>query len=145
MKVVIQRVKEASVIVEGRTVAEIGKGVLVFLGITHSDKEKNAEWTADKVVNLRIFEDDAGKMNLSVIDIKGQILVVSQFTLYGETEKGRRPSFTNAAKPEYANKLYRYFIQKLQEYPIIVKEGIFQARMEINLVNAGPVTFIIEK
>lgn len=145
MKAVIQRVTEASVTVEGKPVADIGRGILVLLGITHSDGEKNADWIADKVVNLRIFEDDSGKMNLSVMDIGGQVLVVSQFTLYGEIEKGRRPSFTNAANPEYANRLYRYFIQKLQQYPVTVKEGIFQARMEVRLINAGPVTFIIEK
>jgi D-aminoacyl-tRNA deacylase len=144
MKAVIQRVKEAAVRVEGRVVGEIGPGVLVLLGVENGDTTRQADWMADKIVNLRIFEDQDGKMNLSVIDAKGAMLAVSQFTLAGNCEKGRRPSFDTAAAPEEANRLYEYFMGKVWELGVPVQSGIFQADMQVSLVNDGPVTFILE-
>lgn len=145
MKIVIQRVSQASVKVDGKITGQIEKGFLVLLGITHTDTEKEADFLADKVANLRIFEDAEGKMNLGLKDVGGWALIVSQFTLYGDAIKGRRPSFTDAARPERAIPLYEYFIKKVASYGINVQTGIFGAMMEVNLTNSGPVTIIIEK
>ena len=145
MKIITQRVKEASVIVENNTVGKIGKGVLVFLGIHHNDTQKQARWLVEKVINLRQFIDDEGKMNLSLKDVDGELLIISQFTLYGECEKGRRPSFTESAPPEVAIPLYEQFIKLARQSIPKVETGIFGAKMEISLINDGPVTFIIEK
>lgn len=144
MKAVIQRVKEAYVTVDGKVVGEIGQGIAVLLGVETGDTVKQADWLAEKIVNLRIFSDQDGKMNLSVLDIRGSILAVSQFTLAGNCEKGRRPSFDAAAPPDEANLLYEYFMGKLWELGVPVQSGIFQADMQVGLVNDGPVTFILE-
>ena len=145
MKLLVQRVQNAKVVVENKTVGEIGKGFLVLCGITHSDTEKEADYLASKLCNLRVFEDENEKMNLSIKDIEGELLIVSQFTLYADCASGNRPSFTNAAKPEYANQLYEYFMQKCQEQNINVQKGVFGAHMEISLLNDGPVTIMLEK
>ena len=144
MKAVIQRVKEARVRVEGRTIGEIGPGVLVLLGVEIGDTLAQADWMAEKIVNLRIFPDQAGKMNLALTEVKGELLAVSQFTLAGNCAKGRRPSFDTAADPQEANRLYTYFMGKVWELGVPVQSGIFQADMEVALVNDGPVTFILE-
>jgi D-aminoacyl-tRNA deacylase len=144
MKIVIQRAKDAKVTVEEKIVGEINEGVMVLVGITHDDTEADAEYMADKVANLRIFEDDAGKMNHSLLDINGQVLSVSQFTLYGDCRKGRRPNFMNAAKPDYANDLYEYFNTKLREKGLQVETGTFGAMMDVQFTNVGPVTLILE-
>ena len=144
MKAVIQRVKQAKVQVEGRVVGEIGHGVLVLLGVETGDGARQADWMAEKIVNLRIFEDGQGKMNLALSEVKGEMLAVSQFTLAGNCSKGRRPSFDTAAPPEEANRLYSYFMGKVWELGVPVQSGIFQADMEVSLVNDGPVTFILE-
>lgn len=145
MRLLIQRAQNAKVVVENKTVGEIGKGFLVLCGITHSDTEKEADYLANKLCNLRVFEDENEKMNLSIKDIEGELLIVSQFTLYADCASGNRPSFTNAAKPEYANQLYEYFMQKCQEQNINVQKGVFGAHMEISLLNDGPVTIMLEK
>ena len=146
MKLVVQRVKNASVDVDGKTVGKIEEGLLVLCGITHTDTEKEAEYLARKLTNLRIFHDENGKMNLSVKDIKGKLLIISQFTLYADTvSSGNRPSFTDAAKPEIANRLYEYFLEKCIEYNVPVEHGIFGADMKVSLLNDGPVTIILEK
>ncbi len=144
MKAVVQRVGEARVEVGGETVGKIGKGILILLGVENGDGEREADWLAEKIMNLRIFEDEAGKMNLSVRDIGGGLLAVSQFTLAGNCAKGRRPSFDSAAPPEEANRLYEYFTAKLRETGVAVETGVFQAMMQVSLVNDGPVTFILE-
>ena len=145
MKLVVQRVKRASVTVEGKIVGKIDDGLLVLIGITHDDTKENAEHLAKKVGDLRIFNDENGKMNLSVKDVKGKILVVSQFTLYGDARKGNRPSFSDAARPEQANELYEYFKEKCKETGIEVQSGEFGADMKVELLNDGPVTIIMEK
>jgi D-tyrosyl-tRNA(Tyr) deacylase len=144
MKAVIQRVSSASVEVEGKTVGEIRRGILVLLGVEKGDAERDADWLAEKIFNLRIFEDEAGKMNLSVRDVHGGILAVSQFTLAGSCGKGRRPSFDTAAPPLEANALYEYFAAKVREFGVPVETGVFQANMQVRLTNDGPVTFILE-
>src|SRR6266542_5492589 len=144
MKAVLQRVTRAMVEVEGKTVGKIDRGILVLLGVEKDDAEKDAEWLAEKIVNLRMFEDEAGKMNLSVQDVQGGILAVSQFTLAGNCSKGRRPSFDTAAPPREANELYQYFVAKVRECGVPVETGIFQADMQVSLTNNGPVTFILE-
>jgi len=144
VKAVIQRVKEARVRVGGRVIGEIGPGVLVLLGVEIGDTLTQVEWMAEKIVNLRIFTDQAGKMNLALQEVKGEMLAVSQFTLAGNCSKGRRPSFDTAADPEEANRLYTYFMGKVWELGVPVQSGIFQADMEVALVNDGPVTFILE-
>ena len=144
MKAVIQRVSEAGVRVDGKNVGTIERGILVLLGVEKGDLAEDADWLAEKVVNLRIFEDGAGKMNLSLLDIKGELLAVSQFTLAGNCAKGRRPSFDTAAPPEEANRLYEYFVGRVWELGIPVQTGIFQADMKVSLVNDGPVTFTLE-
>ena len=145
MKAVIQRVKEAAVRVEGKVVGEIATGVLVLLGVETGDSCAQADWMAEKIVNLRIFEDEQGKMNLGLQDVGGCMLAVSQFTLAGNCAKGRRPSFDTAAAPDEANRLYSYFMGKVWELGIPVQSGIFQADMQVSLVNDGPVTFVLER
>ena len=145
MRVLIQRVKNASVTVEWKEISKINKGFLVFVGITHTDTEKEADYLVKKVTNLRVFEDENGKMNLGLKDVDGKLLVVSQFTLYGNCENGNRPSFTEAAKPDIANPLYEYFCSKCEQTGIEVQKGIFGADMKISLLNDGPVTIMIEK
>lgn len=145
MKVLIQRVKKASVEVGGKPVAEIGRGLLVFVGVEKDDTPAQAEYLARKTASLRIFEDEQEKMNLSVADIRGEALVVSQFTLAGDTSRGNRPGFETAARPEKAKPLYEYFADSLAGYEIPVQTGIFQADMQVSLINDGPVTFMLEK
>jgi D-tyrosyl-tRNA(Tyr) deacylase len=144
VRAVVQRVSSASVAVDGGTVAAIGRGFLVLLGVASGDTDREAEWLADKIAGLRIFEDEAGKMNLSVQDIGGSILVVSQFTLLADCRKGRRPSFTDAAPPAEADRLYQVFVSAVRKHGIPVKTGVFQAHMEVVLVNDGPVTVVVE-
>ena len=144
MKAVIQRVREAKVEVDGKTVGQIGRGILLLLGVEKGDGERDADWLAEKIGNLRIFEDEKGKMNLSVKEIAGELLAVSQFTLAGNCAKGRRPSFDSAAPPEEANRLYEYFVGKLRGLGLPVETGVFQAMMQVSLTNDGPVTFILE-
>lgn len=144
MKAVIQRVKKASVTVDGIKISEIGSGILALLGVAGEDEEKDAGFLADKIVNLRIFEDENGKMNLSVKDVGGEMLVVSQFTLLGDCRKGRRPSFIEAARPEKANMLYEYFTEQVRTLGIRTQTGQFQAMMDVALINDGPVTLIVE-
>ena len=145
MKLVIQRVKNAQVDVEGKTVGKIDKGFLVLLGVTHTDTKEIADYLVKKLCNLRVFEDENQKMNLGLKDVNGELLIVSQFTLYADCTGGNRPSFINAAKPDQANELYEYFCQKCEETGIHVQKGIFGADMKISLLNDGPVTIIIEK
>lgn len=144
MKTVIQRVSSASVTIEGQVKGEIGAGFLVLLGITHEDTEKDVKWMVDKISGLRVFEDEEGKMNRSLEDVQGELLVVSQFTLYGDARKGRRPSFVNAARPETAIPLYEKFITMSREKGIKVETGEFGADMKVSLLNDGPVTLIID-
>jgi D-tyrosyl-tRNA(Tyr) deacylase len=144
MKAVLQRVERASVEVDGHTVGAIGAGLLVLLGVAKGDTTGQADYLADKILNLRIFSDEDGKMNLSVIDRGGGILVVSQFTLYGDCRKGRRPSFDDAAPPELARPLYEYFVERLRAGGLRVETGVFQASMRVSLVNDGPVTLVID-
>jgi len=144
MKAVLQRVKRASVTVEGQIVSSIGPGLLVFLGIGESDESSDTEWMAEKIVHLRIFEDENEKMNRSVKDTGGAILLVSQFTLYGEAQKGRRPSYSEAAKPEKANAFYEAIGRKIAEFGVPVSTGVFGAVMAIDLLNEGPVTILID-
>jgi D-tyrosyl-tRNA(Tyr) deacylase len=145
MKAVIQRVTSANVVVEGKTVGEIGKGILVLLGVEKGDNEAKADWLAEKICGLRIFSDSEGKMNLSVQEIGGGILAVSQFTIAGNCAKGRRPSFDTAAPPDEGKRLYDYFVGAAKRCGIEVATGIFQADMQVSLVNDGPVTFILER
>ncbi len=145
MKALIQRVKRASVKINNELYSSIDKGILVFLGVEKSDEKENAEKLADKILKLRIFEDENEKMNLSIKDVKGEILVVSQFTLCGDCKKGTRPSFDKAANPEKAVDLYEFFISVLKSHNIRIEHGKFRAMMDVELVNDGPVTFLIEK
>ncbi|MGF3103842.1 D-aminoacyl-tRNA deacylase [Rossellomorea sp. DUT-2] len=144
MRVVLQRSKEASVTVDGEVKGAIRSGAVLLVGITHEDSEEDARYVADKVVNLRIFEDEEGKMNHSLLDVEGEILSISQFTLYGDCRKGRRPNFMSAAKPDHAESVYDYFNKVLKEKGIKVETGVFGAMMDVNLTNDGPVTLIIE-
>ena len=146
MKIVVQRVKNAKVEVEGKVVGKIDKGFLVLLGVTHNDTEEQADYLAKKLCGLRVFTDENDKMNLSLKDVNGELLIVSQFTLYADCSEGNRPSFINAAKPDKAEKLYEYFCNQCnQKYNIKVEKGIFGADMKVSLLNDGPVTIIIEK
>ena len=144
MRVVIQRVKEAHVDVAGTTVGSIGAGLLVLLGISSADSSQDAEYLADKITHLRIFPDDAHRMNRSIVEAGGALLAISQFTLYGDCRKGRRPSFDEAAPPQQARKLYEYFVERLRSSNTIVETGVFQAEMEVHLINDGPVTFVLD-
>ena len=144
MRAVVQRVKSASVKVDGELVSEIGAGVLIFLGVAHEDTTTELEYIANKVANLRIFEDVEGKMNCSLLEAGGAALVVSQFTLYGDCRKGRRPSFIKAARPETANALYEQFITALEQQNIRTQGGTFQAMMDVQLINDGPVTILLD-
>jgi D-tyrosyl-tRNA(Tyr) deacylase len=141
---VVQRVQEASVTVEGRLISAIGQGFLVLLGVTHTDQERDAGVMARKIAGLRLFEDGEGKLNLALADIGGAVLVVSQFTLYADMRKGRRPSFTQAARPEEAHILYERFCHLLAEQGVVVARGVFQAHMQVALVNDGPVTIWLD-
>lgn len=145
MKAVVQRVSSASVAIEGKSKAEIGEGLLVLVGINEFDNEKIIDWMCNKLINLRIFEDEEGKMNKSVTDINGSILLISNFTLYGDCNKGFRPSFISAAKPHISEPIYEQLIEKLKETQLNIQTGIFGANMQVELVNSGPVTLIIEK
>ena len=144
MRAVVQRVSEASVTVDGQPVSAIGPGLLVLLGVGKEDAEADADYLADKIVNLRIFEDDAGQMNRSVLDTKGAVLVVSQFTLYGDCRRGRRPGFSQAAPPELASRLYAYFVGRVRDSGAPTEEGVFRAMMDVSLVNQGPVTLLLD-
>ena len=144
MKAVVQRVSEARVEVDNAVVGAVGRGLLVLVGVAQGDTEQDAAWLARKIVELRIFEDAAGKMNLALADVGGSLLAVSQFTLLGECSKGRRPSFTGAAAPDEGKRLYEYFVEQVRQTGTPVATGIFQADMQVHLVNDGPVTFILE-
>ncbi len=144
MRAVVQRVSSASVSVEGKLIGKIGNGLLVLLGVRSSDTRDDADYLVDKLLNLRIFEDNEGKMNRSLLDIAGELLVVSQFTLYGDVRRGRRPSFIEAAPPERANTLYEYFVSQSKRQTKKVATGQFQAMMDVQLVNSGPVTILLD-
>jgi D-tyrosyl-tRNA(Tyr) deacylase len=144
MKAVVQRVKNSQVTVDGALVSGIGPGLMVLLGVSEDDTEKDADFLVEKIIHLRIFEDENGKLNISLMDVKGELLVVSQFTLLGDCRKGRRPSYIKAAAPEKANRLYEYFIRRARELGVETKSGVFQAMMEVSLINQGPVTLIID-
>ncbi len=146
MRAVVQRVSEASVKVDGKITGRIGRGILILLAVHRDDKEDQLKWVADKCRRLRIFEDDEGKMNRSVEDVEGEVLLVSQFTLYGEVKKGTRPSFITSAGPDKAESMYEQMIYHMeQSMPGKVKTGIFAAKMEVSLINEGPVTIIVER
>ncbi len=144
MRAVVQRVSNSSVTVDQNIVGKIDKGIMVLLGVNDEDNSKDVEYLVDKIVNLRIFEDENEKMNLSLLDIKGDLLVVSQFTLYGDCRKGRRPNFTDAAKPDKAIPLYEEFIDKAKKHGIKVETGKFGAHMNVDIMNDGPVTLLID-
>ena len=144
MRAVLQKVSRAKVSVDGKIVSEIGKGILILLGVSREDTEKDTIYVLEKTLNLRIFEDSDGKMNLSLLDTKGELLVVSQFTLYADVRKGRRPSFIEAALPEKANELYELFVTEARKQIKKVETGRFQAMMDVELVNDGPVTIIVD-
>mgnify|MGYP001047756073 CR=1 FL=1 len=144
MRVVLQRSKQSMVKVDGKITGKIDKGFVLLVGVTHDDTEEDADYLAEKISGLRVFEDEHGKMNLSIKDVGGEILSVSQFTLYGDTRKGRRPSFIQAARPEEANRLYEYFNRQLESKGLKVETGIFGAMMEVSILNDGPVTLILD-
>lgn len=144
MKVVVQRVSRASVKVDGKTTGRIEQGLVLLIGVHQQDEADDVDFVADKCVNLRIFEDENGKMNRSLLDVRGQVLAISQFTLLGNTRKGRRPSFIEAALPEKAEPLYEQFVERLKFYGLKVACGVFGAMMDVELINQGPVTLIIE-
>jgi D-tyrosyl-tRNA(Tyr) deacylase len=143
MKLLIQRVTQAQVDIKGKTVGKIGPGMLVFIGIAHSDTQEEVRVLSKKLVHLRIFSDEAGKMNRSLLDIQGEALIVSQFTLYGDCKEGRRPSFIEAARPEHAQVLYEKFIEEVKALGVAVQTGVFGAEMKVSLINDGPVTLIL--
>ena len=145
MRALIQRVSRGAVSVEGRVVGRIGRGFVVLVGVTHGDGRAEAEWLAAKIAGLRVFDDDAGKMNLSLADVGGALLVVSQFTLYGDARKGRRPSFSDAAAPEHAEPLVDWFVDCLRRAGFTVATGVFGAHMDVAIHNDGPVTLLVEK
>ena len=144
MRAVVQRVKRAKVTVNGTVSGEIGVGLLVLLGVGQTDTETDADYLAEKIAGLRVFEDSEGKMNLAVADVGGALLAVSQFTLYGDVRKGKRPSFDAAARPEQAKKLYDYFCARIRGAGLRCEEGVFQAMMDVELLNAGPVTILLD-
>jgi D-tyrosyl-tRNA(Tyr) deacylase len=145
MRALVQRVSQAAVSVEGEIVGQIGRGVVVLVGVTHGDTEEQAEWLARKIGALRIFEDSAGKMNAGLLDVDGAALVISQFTLYANARKGRRPSFTDAALPEVAEPLVDHFAQTLRSHGVPVETGVFGAYMQVEIHNDGPVTILLER
>jgi D-tyrosyl-tRNA(Tyr) deacylase len=144
MRLLLQRVSEASVTVGGNTVGSIRTGLVILAGMAKSDKESDVDCLSDKILGLRVFPDNSGKMNLNIVDAGGSLLIVSQFTLYGDCRKGRRPSFDQAAAPEQAQALYNYLVEKLRRGPVPVQTGVFQAMMEVHLVNQGPVTIFMD-
>ena len=144
MRAVVQRVERASVAVNGRVVGEIGSGLLVLLGVSRSDRESDADYLVQKIIGLRIFEDEQRKMNRSVAEVSGAILMVSQFTLYGDVRRGKRPSFDEAARPEEARRLYEYAVSKIRDAELRCETGEFQAMMKVSLVNDGPVTILLD-
>ena len=144
MRAVVQRVSSARVEVAGKIAGSVGKGLLVLLGVAQGDTDRQAEWLAEKIAGLRIFEDEAGKMNLSLLEVGGAALIVSQFTLLADCRRGRRPSFTDVAPPEEADRLYQVFVAKLRSAGLPVETGVFQAHMDVHLVNDGPVTLILD-
>ena len=144
MRAVVQRVERASVTVDGQVVGEIASGLLVLLGVSKSDRESDADYLIDKIIGLRIFEDEQGKMNRSVAEVSGAILMVSQFTLYGDVRRGKRPSFDEAARPEEARRLYEYAVAKIRDGGLRCETGEFQAMMKVSLVNDGPVTILLD-
>jgi len=144
MRAVVQRVRSASVDVEGRRVGEVGRGFLVLLGVGRDDDERDAWWLAEKIVGLRVFPDTQGQMNLALADVAGEVLVVSQFTLFGDCRKGRRPSYSDAAPPEEARRLYGLFAERLRALDLRVAEGVFGAMMDVRLLNDGPVTLLLD-
>ncbi len=144
MRAVVQRVSRAQVAVDGEIVAEVGRGLVVLLGVTHADTEGDADYLADKIAGLRVFEDENGKMNLDAAAVGGGILVVSQFTLYGDVRRGKRPSFDAAAPPERARQLYEYFAERIRAAGLLCQTGRFQEMMEVELVNEGPVTILLD-
>ena len=145
MRAVVQRVSQASVSIEGEVVGAVGRGVVVLVGVTHGDTKEQAEWLARKVAGMRIFEDREGKMNAGLLDVDGAALVISQFTLYADTRKGRRPGFTDAALPEAAEPLVERFAQALRDYSVPVETGVFGAHMLVEIHNDGPVTILLER
>lgn len=144
MRAVVQRVSRAQVTVNGEVTGRIASGLLVLLGVAPTDTESDADYLADKIAGLRIFEDDAGKMNLAATDVKGHLLVVSQFTLYGDVRRGRRPSFDTAAPPQHARRLYEYFVERIRAAGLVCETGRFQEMMQVELVNDGPVTILLD-
>ena len=144
MRLLLQRVSQASVTVDGNTVGSIRTGLLILAGMARTDTKSEVDYLSDKVLGLRIFPDNAGKMNRNIVDAGGSLLIVSQFTLYGDCRKGRRPSFDEAAAPEQAQALYNYLVEKLRAGPVPVQTGVFQAMMEVHLVNQGPVTILMD-
>jgi D-tyrosyl-tRNA(Tyr) deacylase len=144
VRAVVQRVSRAQVTVNGEVTGRIARGLLVLLGVAPTDTESDADYLADKIAGLRIFEDDAGKMNLAAADVKGQILVVSQFTLYGDVRRGKRPSFDDAAPPQHARRLYEYFVEGIRATGLVCETGRFQEMMQVELVNDGPVTILLD-
>jgi D-tyrosyl-tRNA(Tyr) deacylase len=144
LRAVVQRVTSGSVTTENRVIGQIGKGLVVLLGIGQEDEQQDIDYLADKIVNLRIFEDENGKMNTSLLDIKGELLIVSQFTLYGDCRKGKRPSYDSAARPESAQLLYNSFVEKAGKYGLKVETGKFQADMLVQIQNDGPVTLMLD-
>ena len=144
MRAVVQKVSSSKVTVDGEITGQINEGLLVLLGVTHEDTSKDVDYMIDKTLNLRIFEDEYGKMNLSLKDIGGELLVVSQFTLYGDCRKGRRPSFSEAAKPEFANELYEEYVAKIKAQGIKVGTGRFRTHMVVDITNEGPVTMLLD-
>jgi D-tyrosyl-tRNA(Tyr) deacylase len=145
MRALLQRVSQAQVLVDGRVVGRIGRGLTILLGVTHADGTAEADWLANKVAGLRVFEDSDGKMNAALADVEGELLVISQFTLYGDARKGRRPSFTAAARPEQAEPLVDYFVNALREHGFRVATGVFGAEMDVQIHNDGPVTLLLER
>ena len=145
MRALLQRVSKASVKVDGQTISSIGNGLLILLGVGHGDSEEQAKFLAEKIANLRVFEDEQGKTNLSVLDVKGAVIVVSQFTLYADTRRGRRPSFTDAALPAIAEPLVNHFVDLLRGHGVPTQTGKFGAHMEVEIHNSGPVTIWLEK
>ncbi len=144
MRAVVQRVSRAQVAVDGEVVGEVGRGLLVLLGVTHTDNEADADYLAGKIAGLRVFEDENGKMNLDTAAVSGGILVVSQFTLYGDVRRGKRPSFDAAAAPERARQLYEYFVERIRDVGLPCQTGRFQEMMQVELVNDGPVTILLD-